>query len=437
MTAPSRARNAKTAALTLVALTVTLPLATPASAAGGIVATDRVSVATDGTQADGLSILPATDAAGRYVAFLSYAANLVPGDTNGFADVFVRDTRTGTTRLVSAGLGGAPANRPSGGPRISADGRYIVYYSTATNITEPGTDKLPAYNVYVYDQVEEKTERVPTGSDGGMIVDISGDGRYVTYQSWSNDAVPGGTQRGLHVFVHDRVSGETELVSRAADGGEGDQGGADPRISADGRYVTFVSDSTNLVAGDTNDKSDVFVRDLGNDTTVRVSVATDGSQSVGWIIDTSISADGRIITYSSNASDLVAGDTNNDFDVFVHDTATRTTTLISDGHDGTPAQSGFALSPEVSGDGRHVLFWSNAWNVVPDDTNYAGDAFVHDRVTGVNSRVSVTSAGGQSEGSDSGVLSADGQFVFYRAAATDLVPEDTNGVEDIFRTQRF
>ncbi len=436
MTAPSLARGATVTGLALVALTVTLPIASPAMAAT-VVATDRVSVAANGTQADGRSILPTTDASGRYVAFMSDASNLVPGDTNGFADIFVRDTHSGTTRLVSAGLGGVPANEGSGGPRLSADGRYIAYYSEATNIVDRGTDKLPDYNVYVYDRVEAKTERVPTGSSGGMIADISGDGRYVTYQSWSNDAVPGGTEHSLHVFLYDRVARTTELVSRAADGGEGDHGGKDPRISADGRYVTFVSDSTNLVSGDTNGQSDVFVRDLQKDTTVRISVASDGTQSDGWIIDASISADGRIIAYSSDASNLVPGDTNDDRDVFVYDTATRTTTLMSNGHDGTPAQYGFAISPEVSGDGNHVLFWSNAWNIVPGDTNYAGDTFVYDRATRTNSRVSVTSAGGQSEGSESGVLSADGKFAFYRAGATDLVPDDTNGVHDIFRTQRF
>jgi Tol biopolymer transport system component len=416
----------------LLAAAGTIALAAPAAAAD-VTATERISVAADGTQGDGASLLPSTDAAGHYVVFLSDASNLVAGDTNGHSDVFLRDTRLNTVRLISTGLDAAPANGRAGLPRISADGRFVVYYSQATNVVADPAGPRAIYNVYVYDRDAGTTERIPAGNSGGMSADISDDGRWVTYQSHSDDLVPD-VSGGWNVFAYDRQEHTTVLVTRAADGTPASTGGNQARISGDGRYVAFLSGSADIVAGDTNDEIDVFVRDLRAETTVRVSVSTGGAQGDGWSAGPSISADGRIVAFAADSSTLTPGDTNGDYDVFVHDTATGTTRLISHTHDGSAAGFGFSYSPDVSDDGTHVAFWSSVWNLVPDDTNWAGDTFVYDLRAGSVTRVSVTSDGAQAGGADSGVVTAGGEYVFYRASATDLVPGDTNGVDDVFRT---
>jgi Tol biopolymer transport system component len=420
----------------LLAAAGTFAVSTPAAAAPAaarVLSTERISVAADGTQGDGASLLPSTDAAGRYVAFLSDAANLVPGDTNGHSDVFLRDTRLNTVELISRGRNGTPANGNAGLPRISSDGRFVVYYSQATNVVADPAGPQAIYNVYVYDRTAGTTERIPAGDHGGMSADISGDGRYVTYQSFSGDVVPD-ADGDLHVYAYDRQEGTTTLVSRAADGSPAQSGGDDARISGDGRYVAFLSWSADLVPGDTNDEIDVFVRDLRTETTARVSVATDGTQGDGWSAEPSISADGRTIAFASEASTLTPGDTNGDYDVFVHDAVTGATTLISHAYDGSAAGFGFSYSPDISDDGTHVAFWSSVWNLVPDDTNWVGDTFVYDLAARSATRVSVTSDGAQAGGSDAGVITAGGEYVFYRASAPDLVPDDTNNVDDVFRS---
>jgi Tol biopolymer transport system component len=289
--------------------------------------------------------------------------------------------------------------------------------------------------VYVYDRIAGTTERIPAGSDGGMSADISGDGRYVVFTSWSDDAAPGDTNRTSDVFIHDRQTRETKLVSVTPAGAAAESGGGSPRISGNGRFVLFESGSADIVAGDTNGEDDVFVRDMLDGTTRRVSVATGGGQLGELSRPGSISNDGRSVTFSTDDPAAVPGDTNSDLDVFLHDTASGQTVLISRGYDGQPAKYGFSYSPEISGDGTHVGFWSNAWNIVENDTNMTGDFFVWERATGLVTRASVTSSGAEANGADGGVLSGDGTVAVYRASATNLVEGDTNGKADVFRTE--
>ncbi|MDQ1653477.1 MAG: hypothetical protein QOI35_2677 [Cryptosporangiaceae bacterium] len=416
----------------VLAATAALALDAPAHAA--VVTVDRVSVATDGSQGDDTSLLPATDDSGRYVAFASLASTLVPGDTNRVMDIFVRDTDTGTTTLVSAAPDGTPANRGSIDPRMSADGRFVEYWTQASNISEPGQRK-PGWNVYVYDRETGTNERVPSGSSGAQNGDLSGDGRYVTYESTSQDAVPGGTQGYLEVYRYDRQTRQTQLVSTTARGSEAKAISHHARISADGRYVAFVSSSAELVAGDTNGKEDVFLRDMEANTTTRVSVGPGGAEADGNSDSPAISADGRVVAFMSTASTLASEGSSGQYEVFARDTGTSTTTLLSKDAGGTPG-NGYTSSPEVSGDGSHVVFWSQASNLVPHDTNGAGDTFVHDLAAGSTERVSVTAAGEQAGGGN-GVLSRDARFVYLRSDVENLVAGDTNGAGDIFRVRRF
>ncbi|MCB1257930.1 MAG: PD40 domain-containing protein, partial [Microthrixaceae bacterium] len=211
----------------------------------------------------------------------------------------------------------------------------------------------------------------------------------------------------------------------------------------DGSIVAFVSEAADLVEGDTNGASDVFIKDRRTGATTRVSVASDGTQSTGpafgWHTAASLSADGRYVAFSSSASDLVPGDTNGAIDVFVHDRVTGQTTRVSVASDGTEGNLN-SFSPGISADGRYVVFYSSASTLVDDDTNNLMDTFVHDRVTGETTRVSVASDGSQGEfGKDwspaidgSPSISADGRLVAFVSIASSLVPNDTNGSFDAF-----
>ena len=351
-------------------------------------ATERVSVATGGTEATGGdSYVPVISADGRFVAFYSTATNLVSGDTNGVADVFVHDRQTGTTERVSVATGGAQGNDQSYLPAISADGRFVAFESHANVLV--GGDTNGAYDIFVRDRQTGTTERVSvatggTEATGGNSVApaISADGRFVAFESAATDLVGGDTNGKTDVFVHDRQTGTTERVSVATGGGQATGGNsAAAAVSADGRFVAFDSAATNLVGGDTNGTSDIFVHDRQTGTTERVSVATGGGQATGGNFNAAISADGRFVAFNSNASDLVGGDTNAASDVFVRDRQTGTTERMSVATDGSQATGGDSTAPAISADGRFVAFDSAATNLVAGDTNAVDDVFVRDRGT--------------------------------------------------------
>jgi Tol biopolymer transport system component len=395
-----------------------------------------VSVASDGTQGNGASALPSISADGRYVAFLSGASNLVPGDTNGVDDVFVHDRLTGQTTRVSVASDGTEGNGHSESPSISADGRYVAFASYASNLV-PG-DTNGVMDVFVHDRLTGQTTRVSVASDGtqgngeSRYPSISADGRYVAFMSYASNLVPGDTNGVMDVFVHDRLTGQTTRVSVASDGTQGNGDSVSPSISADGRYVAFMSYAYNLVPGDTNGKADVFVHDRLTGQTTRVSVASDGTQGNDGSGGASISANGRYVAFVSGASNLVPGDTNGVDDVFVHDRLTGQTTRVSVASDGTQG-NGDSWWPSISADGRYVAFMSWASNLVPGDTNGTWDVFVHDRLTGQTTRVSVASDG--TEGNSDSIypsISADGRYVAFQSWASNLIPRDTNGAWDVF-----
>lgn len=407
------------------------------------VRTERVSVTSDGTEGDSGSFDPTVSADGRYVVYLSYATNLVPGDTNGVPDLFVFDREARITERVSVASDDTQANDLSDGADLSADGRYVVYTSIASNLV-PG-DTNNASDVFLYDRQTATIERVSVagdgiqGNDGSFAPKISADGRYVAYLSNASNLVPGDTNGFADIFVFDRETRTTERLPVAGDGAEPNGGTGFPALSADGRYVVFSSYASNLVPGDTNDNTDIFVFDRETRTTDRVSVASGDVQSGGrdFIGSASISADGRYVAYASDASDLVPGDTNgNPFeisaDIFVFDRVTRTTERVSVASDGTQANN-HSFGPQISADGRYVAFSSAASNLVPDDTNGFPDVFVFDRESHITQRVSVASDGTQVIGySFEPSISADGQYVAFQSGASDLVPGDTNDNYDIF-----
>ena len=346
--------------------------------------TERESVASDGTQGNFASVAPALSADGRFVAFESVPTNLVPGDTNGFGDVFVHDRMTGTTERVSVALDGTQGNARSLSPAISADGRFVAFASTASNLVAGDTNGRQ--DVFVRDRMTGTTERVSVASDGtqgnasSYTPALSADGRFVAFDSDADNLVPGDTNASTDVFVHDRMTGTTERVTVTSNGTQGNSDSFTPALSADGRFVTFESDADNLVPGDTNGSTDVFVHDRLTGTTKRVSVTSDGTQGNGGSDFPVLSADGRFVAFESDAHNLVPGDTNGFTDVFVHDRLTGTTERVSVASDGTQGDSA-SVHPAISADGGIVAFNSAATNLVPSDTNAAVDVFVRVRTS--------------------------------------------------------
>ena len=405
--------------------------------------TDRVSVSSAGQQGNyGDSWGPSLSADGRFVAFGSYASNLVAGDTNGAGDIFVHDRQTGTTTRVSVSSAGEGGNDQSEDPSLSADGRFVAFNSGASNLVAGDTND--AWDIFVHDRQTGTTSRVSVssageeGNNGSGDPSLSADGRFVAFTSYASNLVAGDTNGTHDIYVHDRQTGTTIHVSVSSTGQQGNGGSWVPSLSADGRFVAFYSSASNLVAGDTNGTHDIFVHDRQTGTTTRVSVSSAGQEGNGGSYDPSLSADGRFVAFQSGASNLIAGDTNDLSDIFVHDRQTDTTTRVSvssAGQQGT--DYGDSRSPSLSADGRFVAFHSYASNLVAGDTNGAGDIFVHDRQAGTTSRVSVSSAGEQgNNGAGYPSLSADGRVVAFDSFASNLVAGDTNDAWDIFVHER-
>jgi Tol biopolymer transport system component len=402
--------------------------------------TTRVSVDSAGNQGNAHSVYPAISADGRYVAFESDASNLVPGDTNGTTDVFVHDRQTGETTRVSVDSAGNQGNGGSFDPVISADGRYVAFYSGASNLV-PG-DTNGHGDGFVHDRQTGETTLVTVdsagnqGNDFSTVSAISADGRYVAFYSGASNLVPGDTNGTWDVFVHDRQTGETTRVNVDSAGNEGNAQSAGAVISADGRYVAFESAASNLVPGDTNVAWDIFVHDCQTGETTRVSVDSAGNQASYACQYPAISGDGRYVVFWSADVNLVPGDANPGGDIFVHDRQTGETTLASVDSAGNQANAA-TFQPFISANGRYVAFVSTASNLVPGDTNGERDVFVHDRHTGETRRVSVDSAGNQANGSSSSAaISADGRYVAFWSAASNLVPGDTNAEWDVFVRDR-
>lgn len=416
--------------------------------------TTRVSVASDGSQGNAYSGGASVSADGRYVAFHSYASNLVSGDTNNYcetdgdnqfddncADVFVHNLQTGITELVSVASDGSQGNWDSFGPSISADGRYVAFHSGANNLVNGDTNV--ATDVFLHDRQTGVTERISVASNGSQgngnswgDAAISADGRYVAFESYASNLVSGDTNGRDDVFVHEQQTNITTRVSVASDGSQGNLDSWSPSVSANGRFVAFESNANNLVIGDINGR-DAFVHDRQTGITQRVSVASDGSQgdSESWI--PSISADGRYVAFESWATNLVSGDTNASKDVFVHDRQTGTTQRVSVASDSSQGNSD-SLFPSISADGRYVAFSSIASNLVSGDTNASSDIFVHDQQTGTTMRISLANDSSQgNDRSDYVSISADGRHVAFDSLASNLVNGDTNNFCDTDGDSQF
>ena len=403
--------------------------------------TTRVSVSSSGAQStDGYAETPGLSSNGRYVVFAANGADLVAGDTNGSEDIFVRDTQSGTTTRASVGAGAAQANGDSTVPSISDDGRYVAFRSDATNLVSGDTNGEG--DVFVRDRQAGTTTRVSVATGGGQatggtsyMAQISGDGKAVVFVSLATNLVAGDTNAKQDVFVRDLAAGTTSRVSVGSDGSQANGTNQVPSISTNGRYVSFTSAATNFPGGGAT-YGLVFRRDRTAGATILVSRSTAGANAGAYSDDSAISGDGTIVAFASTGTNLATKDTNGaSSDVFARVVASNTTETISRYMSVQGNNTTFDADGALSGDGRYVVFSSYSSNLVPGDTNNKPDVFVRDQLTGTTEMVSVTAAGSAASG-DEPSISSDGRYVTFRSQSTSILPSATNGYAQIFRRDR-
>jgi Tol biopolymer transport system component len=416
---------------------------------------ERVSVASDESESNGYSGQCNLSQDGKFIAFNCGANNLVTGDTENYYDIFVRDLVNGTTERISVtnadpSIG---ANSHSEYPSISAYGRYVAFHTTATNIM--ATYSGGYSNVYVRDRLTATTEiasKTATGTPGyggngdSSSPSLSSDGQYAAFESNATDLGPGGGGSNYDIFVRDLTGAATTLVSQSSPGYGGNDNSWDPSISGDGRYVAFESRATNLANRDFNVWGlyyDIWVWDRQDSS---ITLVSRGSYIGGYYggyggdsYDPSISADGRYVAFTSNASNLVPGVNSDYTDIFVRDLVNNTTSLVSvgsGGYGGNNASDG----PVISQAGRYVVFDSGASDLVPDDDGNHQDVFVRDLKRGKTVLVSKNRSGEQGNsfsGAYGGGLSSDGRYVAFGSDASNLVDSDENTAMDVFMASGF
>lgn len=347
----------------------------------------------DGDNVNEDCLNPSISADGRYVVFESFAEDLVSDDFNGETDIFLRDVALGVTTRLSVDPSGFDSNAFSGHASISHDGRYIAFHSGASNLVPADANGFEV-DVFVRDTLFQSTILVSTDSLGNPVFGgpsrnpvISGDGNVVAFESFSADLVTNDFNGQGDIFIKTWLAPtpSTTRVSVEATGDPDLDGDPDntnnfsfePSISADGRFVAFLSLATDIVAGDNNGEADIYVRDTLFSTNERASVTAQGGEPFDPCQVPVISGDGRFVTFESNSPDLVLGDTNNAPDIFLRDLVANTTIRISLATYGVQSATFFpSLNPSISGDGRFVVFTSFAPNLAPNDINGAPDIFL-------------------------------------------------------------
>lgn len=400
----------------------------------------RISPASGGGAANGPSDQPSITSDGSIVVFGSRATNIVDGDSNNVREVFVRDVAAGTIEMpvFVDDLNTSP-DADVDPAAISRDGRFIVLVTAATNLV--AGDFNSALDVFLHDRSTGSTVLVSSagaGSGDALSIarrgSVSANGRFVAFESDATDLVGGDGNGTSDIFVRDVKKGVT---TRASVNSIGEEAFEDPSnraaISANGRIVAFDSADENLAPGSFGSFRGIHVRDVKKRRTARISLRPDGGAPDGDCTAASISANGRFIAFQSDATDLVPGDTNGRRDVFLHDRKKRTTHRISVRTGGAQGTGGDAEGPEISSDGRFVVFTSDMNDLVDGDGNFAPDVFLHDIRAGTTIRVSQDAQGGDANGLNfGGTVSDGGTTVAYISSAADIDPPDDNQETDIF-----
>lgn len=398
--------------------------------------TDRVSLNGGNGQLSGASSFVSVSDDGRFVAFQSSDPSL-PGYRSGVRQIYLRDRVAGSTTLVSR----THADRSVGSAaegyecRVSGNGRFVVF-------TSPGADMLSSVDgngfddVYLWDRLTDNMERISVAASGGDAneisyqASISNDGTIVAFTSLASNLAGTDSNNRSDIYVRHRGAGSTTRISVSTSNVQATSSSFYAAVAGHGRYVAFASLANNLVSGDTNGSTDIFVRDLQLNTTTRVSLNSSGIQLGASSNHPDISDDGRYVTFDTRALNHGLSDTNGANDVCVRDTVGNTLTVISaSSSNSNSTSSGIAEFPVISGDGFII-----AYSTYFSDIVSATDAIVrYDRLTGTSSNVHVDS-GGVAGNAAPGLcaINADGSIVGMESTATNLIVGDSNAVEDCF-----
>ncbi|MFG2809413.1 TolB family protein [Streptomyces massasporeus] len=373
--------------------------------------TEKVSVAPDGTDGNAPSGGPSLSADGRCLAFVSSADNLVAGDTDGAADAFVRDLRTGTTRMAGRSLDGSVD-----GVALSGNGRYLAFSATG-----PG-DGLS--HIWVEDLTTGALQRVKDTVDSGYDTArqpaISADGRYVAFVAERSQFSEGDDRWG-RVYRVDRTSGKAVRISQVPASGDRKTAATNPSISADGKRVGYQFFVPHPASGDW---SDAWVRDVPSGELIQADLPPDGRKSDGQTEVPHVSADGRYAAFNSLDSQLTPGDTNQGHNVFIRDLKTGELRRID-----AADPAAFTAYPRLSADNRHLAFVS----ADPGDTDFTHRAYVRDLRTGRTVLASPDARGGPNDQSVSApVIDRNGRTVAFASSSPDLVPGDTYDTAHVY-----
>ncbi|MDH5259066.1 MAG: hypothetical protein OEX07_13715, partial [Gammaproteobacteria bacterium] len=378
---------------------------------------------------------PSLNYDGSKIVFVSQSGKLV-GDTNSQSNVYLKNRNTNTLKRISLSKNSTTqaANKASYGPDISADGNKIVFYSLATDIVSSDTNGKT--DVFLHDLTTGKSQLVSVTQSGvqgnaeSTEAQISDDGNFVAFSSASTTLTGINTNNKRHIYVKNLSTQSLEIVSVNNAGEAGDQDSFSPSISGDGRYITFVSIANNFDSHSASGQYDIYLHDRQNGVTERISFGDTGVVSNSHSSLPSISADGRYISYMSLASNLASNDTDNTMDIFVYDRETGNVEKATT----TATTSGPSYSPKISSNGRFVAFYSSAFNLVSDDNNGRDDFFVYDRYLKTTELLSISATGAQtSKNVDSVVaISGDGKITAFASADDTLVSGDSNRTSDVF-----
>jgi len=411
----------------------------------------RITVATDGAEANRHNSGPAfVSADGRHVAYSSNATNLAPNDANNNLDVFVRDRVAGTTVLISATPAGKSGNGRSDVADLSEDGRFVLFSSHATDFVAGDTNL--DYDAYVcdrdpdanglFDEGNATIVRASLGNSGqqpngrSIAGSISSDGRFVAFESEASNLVAGDGNHFTDVFVRDLVAGTTERVDVSSAGAESDRYADTARISRDGRYVAFSTAATNLAPGDANGARDVYLRDRTAGTTERVSIGEAGAEGTHDANKFAMARDGQRFAWESWSANLVAGDGNNVPDVFLRDRAAGTTVRASVSDEGVEGDRA-STDAFLSADGEWLLFVSDSRNLAGIETNQTVDVFLREIASGHLIKLSVHATGVEGDARSSGLAISDGGAIaVIYSDSFDLIGGDANGFFDLLVRDR-
>lgn len=368
---------------------------------------------------------------GNLVAFQSDATNLVPGDTNGATDIFVRNRASGWTNRDSVSAAGAQANGRSFFARITPNGRWVVFVSTASNLVPDDTNGKS--DVFVRDRWSGAVERVSLSSAGAQansdsdLPNITPDGRWVVFQSSASDLVPGDTNGVGDIFLRDRQTGQTTRLSVNTAGQQANGPSYGPSVSNSGLAIAFSSDATNLdINPDANNARDVFLRNLYEKTTAMVSRDNLGNQFYNPSQSARISGNGRYVMFTNVDNGSLGS-------VYLLDRAYGYLTPIDPDAKGLNGDSLPLLGVGLSTDGRYILLNSTAQGLVRGDNNGATDAFLYDRTLDDCRRVSLGVACLPcNRDAYGGSISPDGRWVTFTTPSPDLVESDNDGFNDVF-----